>query len=196
MPDSPEQRAEKFRIPDEPKKLIKWLEDKRTTAEKVRPDFQPRINLAFTRGHHFVIWDPDTRRLRRTTTRPDDKNAPVRISVNKVGGQVDRLVSKLTKASPVPEARPVSDEEDDIDAAKVGTRILASESQRIGLQAMLQDLYMWVVPVGWAFLQVTWNAKDGPRISDTHNRGEVNVEVVPHFEMILDPAAKGIETAR
>lgn len=45
-----------FDVPDDPRRLIVWLEHKYETALKVRPDFQPRINLAFYRGSQWVVF--------------------------------------------------------------------------------------------------------------------------------------------
>ncbi|MGH2569087.1 MAG: hypothetical protein ACRDGA_12180, partial [Bacteroidota bacterium] len=192
----------KFDVPvDNPAALIKWAEQLWHEGSQQRPDFVPRLSLAFYHGHHFLILDPRDRRVRKFRNDSRDPHAPVRISAPIIGDIIDRVIAKLTKHLPVPEARPVTDEPDDRDAAKVATKILAHEWDRLRMQTKMPELYSWVVPVGYAFLQITWDADDGTQIGrdkdgNSISSGEINVDIASSFELIYDSGAKTIEDAR
>lgn len=190
--------ASKFDLPSDPGKLVPFLENmvERGLDHRRPRDWGARINLAFVNGDQWLIVDAKSNRLERVRIDEDDPNAPILISINKIGGHVDRLIAKLTKSSPVPEGRPVSNDEDDVSSARVTTRILASECERIDLQTLLPRLYYWVLPVGWAYAQVCWHADLPPILDHGVPMGQIDVEIVPHFELVVDPSAKTLEEAR
>lgn len=160
------------------------------------PEREVYMNLAFMLGHQWVEWDVRQRRLESPRVRRGDPNAPVRITVNKIGSLVERVISRLTKSFPMPECRPVTEEEEDIGSAKVGTRILQSEMNRMQFDILLPRLYFWVVPLGWSFVHVYWcpdkgayvgaNEETGDRVSE----GEIDMTIVPGVEMKVDPNAR------
>lgn len=194
------QRRPDYIIPEEDSKLITWLDRRRKDAEGRRNDIQMRINLAFMLGHQWLLWDPGRKRLRRPEINEDDPRDPLYISINKLGGIVERTVSKLTKSSPIPEARPVSDEDDDLSAAKVATRILDHEMHRLDWEDRLGRLYFWVMPLGCSYLHPSWDPDAGPTVGEFEGEdlaeGEITLEIVPSFELILDPNARLHEEAR
>lgn len=160
------------------------------------PEREVYQNLAFMLGHQWVEWDVRQRRLEQPRVRRGDPNAPVRITVNKMGALVERVISRLTKSFPMPECRPVTEEEDDIGSAKVGTRILQSEMNRLQFDVILPRLYFWVMPLGWSFVHVYWNPSKGSFVGsdevtgDTVLEGEIDMDVVPGVEMKVDPNAR------
>jgi hypothetical protein len=206
---------DKWVLPDgsEPGKLIAWLEDHRKKGFKHMPDLQMKMNLAYLLGHQWIVWDRDRRQFRRPQWRPNDPNAPVRITINMIGGIVERTIARLLKEAPDPECRPVSDDETDTHAADVGSRILDHEMDRVGWDVIMVELYFWVVTLGWSFLHVYWDANAGTVVgevasleggenetaaqeaSEVH-QGEVCVEMVPAFELSVDPNARKMEAAR
>jgi hypothetical protein len=220
-----------YLIPDDPKGMLTSIMRRYKLGAKSRPEFRPKLNLMFLLGEHWMTWDPYSRRLRQNFDNPYRRESRPRITINKVGSHVERAVARLTKSSPTPECRPVTDEEDDVGAAKVGTRILVSEANRIQIDTRITALYFWVVPVGWAYLQCTWNPElgqvqgtvteeallkvpdptdrmavrmlgnRGPQmrkalVSKDVHQGDVVVDVVPHFELVVDPSATSMDGAR
>lgn len=151
-------------------------------------------------GHQWVTWDTAKRVLQQPRTRRGDPNAPVRITINKVGSLVERTISRLTKSAPVPECRPVTNEDDDVSTAKVGTRILAHELNRLHWESLLPRLYFWVMPVGWSFIHVTWDPDDGEIFGEDEDgvvrEGQVGLEIVPALEVRIDPNARTWDEAR
>lgn len=194
-------RRPSYVLPTDRDDLIPWLDRKRTEAQGRINDVQMRINLAYMLGHQTVLWDPGSRRLRRAgPVDPQDPNPPSYVTVNKIGGICERTISKLTKNVPVPECRPVSDEDDDVGAARVGTRILSHETTRLQWEDLLSRLYFWVVPVGWCYLYTCWDPDLGGLVGEydslTLHQGEIRMEVVPPFEVMVDPNARSFEEAR
>lgn len=205
-----ESQKDTYLIPEDPEKLVAWLETKRKAGHKHLPDLQMKLNLAYLLGQQWLVWDRDKRQFRRPTWRPNDPNAPIRITINKIGGIVERTIARILKEAPDPECRAVSDDETDVGAARVGTRILDHEMDRVGWDVLMVDLYFWVVTIGWSYLHVYWDPSAGsivgelaleggePQTQQTQqvHQGEVVAEMVPAFELSVDPNARTMEDAR
>lgn len=187
-----------------PEKLLQFWNMQAGRAERRRNgiDYRARLNMAFMLGNQWIWWDERSRQLRRAPTRRGDPNAPIRMTINLIGSRVERAVAKLTKHAPVAEVRPVSAEPDDEAAAEVGTRILASEMDRMHFQEMLTELYFWVIPVGHAYIGVFWNPDSGslaaadPASGAKVREGQIELSVVPHFELAVDPGARHLDDAQ
>lgn len=187
------------KVPKGGTELVSWANERRDEARKL-PEREAYLNIAFMLGQQWVVWDQSQGRMSQPRTKRGDPNAPVRITVNKMGGLVERTISKLTKSAPVPECRPVTDEEGDVSAAKVGTRILQAELNRLHWETLLPRLYFWVLPLGWSFMHVYWDTYAGSEVDSTLlpeedrpdeplNEGNVCLEIVPGTEVRIDPNA-------
>lgn len=190
----------KFKAPTDPEKLIMWLDEKRKAGQRELPDRQLKLNLAYVLGHQWLTWDESKRVFVRPRARPDDPNAPIRLTVNKIGGIAERFIARLVKAAPEPETRPVTDDESDVNAAKAGTRILRSELNRLDWESFLVRHAFWPVTHGWAYTQIMWDPKAGRKIGtidkDTNvYEGQITLESVPAFELVVDPDARSMQTA-
>lgn len=191
--------------------LISFLNERWRKGVEFRSgaDIRAFWNIAFSHGHQW-LYEASGRsetRLSRIPVDADDPNAPVMLTINKVAGYVDRAIAELTENTPGVEVRPVADEDSDWNAAQVGSRISASEDERMELATLLPRLYTWVVPAGWAFLQVTWNAEDGRKVGDDPDlakmdvvrelfEGNADADIAPHSEVVMDPMATDAWDAR
>lgn len=193
-----------FVPPTEPKALIVWAQDRLENATRL-DEFQAKQNLAFMLGQQWGVWDQDRRRFQNPNQKRGDPNAPVRVTVNKMAGLIERVIARLTKNAPTPECRPVTDSQSDVNAAKVGTRILDHElNARLKLAQRLIELYFWVAPLGWSFFHPRWDPNAGPMVGtvdedgETVNvhQGEIALDEVPAFEIRLDPNARRWRDAR
>lgn len=200
MAEASETRAEDFTVPKDPKKLITWAERRADEAYLI-PEFQSKQNLAFMLGQQWGVWDSQRRRFQNAPAHRGDPNAPVRITINKIAGHVERTISRLTKSVPIPEVRPVTDTQFDVNAAKVGTRILDHEFTRLSFQQRLIELYFWVLPLGWSFFHVRWDPRAGstaaldPETGEPIPMGEIALDIVPAFELRVDPNARHFRDA-
>lgn len=189
----------------DPKAMIAWARRRRDEAHGI-PNREAYMNLAFMLGQQHVQWDSVRRRLNQPKNRPGEPNAPVRITVNKIGSLVERTISRLTKDAPMPEARPVTDQEDDVGRARICSRILQHELQRLHWDTTLPRLFFWVMPLGWSFLHLSWDPDAGDEVDDlgmtdalgnplvepdeTLHQGQITMEVVQGLEIKVDPAAR------
>ena len=187
--------------PKDKKELVAWA-NKLKDAGYATPEFQAKQNLSFFLGRQWDVWNPAIRRFDTPTPHRGDPNAPVRVTVNKIAGIGERVIARLMKTAPIPECRPVTDTAADVNSAKVGTRILDHEWNRLELEQILMELYFWVVPVGWSFLHVRWNPDAGSLVGEDQKtgapvrQGEVTVEEVPAFELRVDPNARHFRDAQ
>jgi len=198
--------AAKFKIPTDPDELIAWLEVKRDLGKIAYPLNQMKLNLAFMLGYQWVTWDSRMKNYRRPTIDVRDPNTPVRIHSNKIAGIGERNIAKLTKDSPIPETRPVTNNDNDVSAAKVGTRILAHECDRLEWKKKLQKFMFWTFTLGHAYKHVWWDPDAGDKVGDDNEAqsgedpslfmGEICVEDVPAFELVVDPSAREMADAK
>lgn len=188
-----------FVPPSDPDDLITWAQNRLECAATL-DEFRAKENLAFMLGDQWGVWNKERKRFQTVGPRRGDPNAPVRIKINKIGGLVERSIARLTKSSPEPECRPVTDTQADINAARVGTRILSHEMDRLKFTSKLVELYFWAFPLGWSFFHVRWDPKAGPAVGELDgeavNQGEILLEEVPAFEMKIDPNARRFRDAR
>lgn len=190
-----DKKAKEF-MPPKGKDLIQWLDKKREEGKKKLPERQMKLNLAFMLGEQWLSWDPGQRTYRRPVNRVDDPNAPVRITANKIGSIAEHYIARLLKANPEPEARPVGDQQKDVDAAKVATRILLSELNRVEWSDLQLDLFFWLLPLGFSYMQLTWDPDSGDYVGDDPETGEpvyggnIDFDVVPGFELAVDPSGR------
>lgn len=190
-----------FRLPKKSDgTLIPWLEAQKKRGRPVLQDMQMKLNLAFVLGYQWVVWNGQTRAYQRPTVDTSDPNAPVRIKSNKIAGLLERTIAKLTKEAPLPEARPVSDDDNDVDAARVGTRILSHELDRLKWPSFLQKFLFWPGTLGWSYVHIYWNAEAGKPMGvlpseevdgemDTIMEGAICLDEVPAFELSVAPGA-------
>lgn len=188
-----------FLAPTDDKELIAWLSKKNTQGKVRIPELQMRLSMAMVLGHQWAVWDKDRGRFRTPSTRPNDPNPPVRITANKIGAIVERAISKMTKDAPLPLARPVSEIDGDMDAARVASRIIEHEMDRLKWNALLPEFYQWPVTLGFSFLHLYWDPEDGEEVGqveeETLYQGNIKIDQVPAFEMSVDPNANTFEDA-
>ncbi len=186
--------------------LISWANHKRHIGRAAVADYQFRLNLAFVLSYQWVSWDVQRRAFAMPkTTLSDDPNAPVRITSNQIAPMLERTVAKLTKNLPEPELRPVSDNDDDLGSAKVGTRILNSELNRLDWEEWLQQFLFKVGTYGMSYAHLYWDAKDGKPVGkdpdpdaddDTLFEGNIKWEQVPAYELSVNPSADSMLNAK
>lgn len=187
MPDT----ARKHDLPlGEPQALIKRFEDMNREGVKRRKmaDSQARLNLAFYRAYQYVEPGRSDASVLTRIERPDDEDAPIMLTINKIGEKVNRLVPKVYKGDVQPECRPRSDEDDDVGASLVGTQILASEYDRMHMQTLKIRTGFAVVPAGWGFWHQYWDGDAGELVDIDDDgtpvyEGEICTEFCWHSEI-------------
>ena len=188
--------------PTDPDELISWADNKRKMGRSAMAEYQMKLNLAFMLGYHWVTWDPRQRQFVQPRIDTTDPNAPVRITSNKIKSNAERRVAKITAKAPEPQCRPVSDSDEDTAAAKVGTRVLGSELNRLEWDTWLPEFMFKPETYGYAYAFVHWNPKEGNKVGKRSDgtgdlwEGQIGLEQVPAYELSVDPAALRMRNAR
>ncbi|MBO5026916.1 MAG: hypothetical protein J6C79_00150 [Clostridia bacterium] len=110
---------------------------------------------------------------------------------NHIAPTVDSRIAKLEKQKPTLRVRAFSDEEGDLQAAKLATGVLKYVQERVGLQDATSRALVWAETCGSVFYKVLWNEKGGRQVATDEQgvpvyEGEVQVSVVPPFEIFPD----------
>lgn len=110
---------------------------------------------------------------------------------NHIAPTVDSRIAKLEKKKLELRVRAFSDEEGDLQAAKLATGVLKYVQERIGLKDATSKALVWAETCGSVFYKVLWSEKGGRQVAvDEQNmpvyEGEVQVSVVPPFEIFPD----------
>ena len=186
--------ARSFTPPSDADELIAWADHKYESGKSLISETQMKLNLAFILGYQWVAWEPKSRQFVQPRVDTADPNAPVRITSNKVAPLAERTVAKLSKEALVPECRPVTDNDNDLAAAKVGTRTLSSEYTRLDWKAWLQNFLFMPTTYGYSYAHIYWDPSKGDKVgSDDEGdlyEGNICLDRVPAFELSVDPSAK------
>ena len=110
---------------------------------------------------------------------------------NHVAPTVESRIAKLEKMKPELRVRAFSDEDGDLQAAKLATGILSYVQARIGLQDTLSKAMAWSETCGSAFYKVLWDEKGGRQVAVDEQgfpvyEGEAQVTAVSPFEIFPD----------
>lgn len=189
-----------FMVPTASDELIAWCNKKYSEGYDALPISQYRLNLAYATGRQWVAWDKAGKVFRKQTFDANDPNAPVVITVNKISPLQERTVAKLLKNAPEAEVRPITNDEDDVGAAKAATRILQSEFQRLQWEVKLMELCFWTTTHGVAYFHVMWEPSAGDVMGQVDGEnvttGDVILEAVPAEALVIAPGAKSLVDAR
>jgi hypothetical protein len=188
--------------------MIAWANHKKRVGRAAVSDYQFRLNLAFVLSYQWVSWDVQKRAFAMPkTTLTDDPNAVVRLTANKIAPALERWVAKMTKNLPEPQCRPVSDNDDDLGASKVGTRLMASELNRLQWEAWIKQFLFKVGTYGMSYAHLYWDPTLGDAVGknpnpdkdaddDTLFEGNIVLEQVPAYELWVAPSAQDMRKAR
>ncbi|MBD5636770.1 MAG: hypothetical protein HDP28_02970 [Clostridia bacterium] len=168
-------------------------------AEEIRKDFESRkearrsieqgwrINMNFVSGNQYCFVSP----AGNLETEDAEFYWQSRRCFNHIAPTVETRIARLSKVRPTLGVRAFSDEEADINAARLSSNILRSVKSRIDLDAVVARATLWSETLGTAFYKVVWNFDDGNIIGTdgtghTVKEGDVNVVALSPFEIYPD----------
>ena len=110
---------------------------------------------------------------------------------NHIAPTIDSRIAKLEKRKPELKVRAFSDEDGDVQAAKLATGVLKYVQERIGLGEIISKGIVWSETCGSAFYKILWAEDGGRQVAvDAESRpvfeGEVQVRAVSPFEIFPD----------
>lgn len=110
---------------------------------------------------------------------------------NHIAPLVELRLSKLGKVRPSLTVVPFSDEQSDINCAKLSKNILTSVSHSLNISKLIQKATLWSEICGTAFYKIGWNNNSGRivganGVGDYVREGDIEVDVVSPFEIYPD----------
>lgn len=149
------------------------------------------LNLAFLMGRQWVYYEKLTESLKEPKAPP----WRVRMVQNEIFYRVIKELARILQNSPQIEVVPVTNEDEDIDAAKYGNRIIQYLENENNLRVKKMFLALWTIVCGTCFEKNYWDKGAGSYLGESEagnpiRLGQVATEIVPPFEVVLDPSAK------
>lgn len=147
------------------------------------------MNLAFLLGYQNIRWIPELSKFRAGGD-PNDPPHRKRYVGNKILPNVMRGVGKLTRNRPIPVVIPATSQDNDRNKARVSEKVLAHLYRLLKMQGLNQELFMNMFIYGSAFKDHLWDPTAGKKISEEDNIGEVAVEVLSPFSILVPPGSR------
>ncbi len=176
-------------------------EEKRKQAltKEIKEDFENRrearrkledgwlLNMRFLAGDQYCDIAPygglveEEKRFYWQTRRVYNRIAPI----------VDARMSKLIALRPAMTVKAFSDEEGDVQVAKLASSVLKYAQDNVDFPRVVSRATLWAETCGSAFYKVVWNEKGGRQVSVDEQgtpvyEGEVDVIALSAFEIFPD----------
>ena len=174
---------------EEKKEIIAEMDDFYTTTKKERELYEKDwyFNIAFHLGHQWITWNEWTRRI-------EEPKAPtwrVRITANLIAPTDNQIIAKLTKNRPIWQVIPATSEDEDVNTARMGEKVLQYLARILKTQTKNQEMWLWAVITGSAFKLPYWDAEAKEIIDEENNThlGEAGIDILSCFEVLPELGA-------
>lgn len=125
-------------------------------------------NIAFYMGDFWVEWDIHRRRLVEPVRRPNHR---VRMAVNLAQPAIRTELAKLVKNRPIMDVLARSADQEDLNAAKVGDKMLNNYVERkFHMQRVRKQMLNWVLMCGMGGILIDWDDTALGEIDVFHNK--------------------------
>jgi len=150
-----------------------FLKKKYDIAITLRRPFERRwlIVLSFLAGKQYVFYNESAEMLQQVLLR----KGKIRIVDNKLLPRYRKQVSRLIKNSPNVTVVPSSNDQEDIEAARKGTKFLKHFWRNAKMKKKVRELGGWIYGTGNGYLSDAWDPMKGPTRLDTES-GELEYE--------------------
>lgn len=177
--------AEQKRIQALTKEIKDDFEKRRENRRKLEDGWL--LNMRFLAGDQYYDVAPygglieEQKRFYWQTRRVYNRIAPI----------IDARMSKLIALRPAMTVKAFSDEEGDVQAAKLASAVLKFAQDNIDFPRVVARATLWAETCGSAFYKVVWNEKGGRQVSVDENgapvyEGEAEVVALSAFEIFPD----------
>lgn len=178
-------------------------EHARREQERLPWELQWRLNIAFIEGRHYLDINPAAQTLQEI---PRYYVWQEREVFNQIAPIIETRIARIARLRPILKARPGTNEQRDIRAAKVGSAILKDIYYEQGIQNLMSEVYAWMEACGSVFFKNIWNPEAGPvvgyEVDENGNQveiceGDLDVIIVPPQEIFPDSNYRqGVENCR
>lgn len=157
---------------------------------------QAAINEQFILNRHWLRWNRSVHRLEEMPRNPDR----VRVTVNRLGPDSHRLLSKLTSRELHWEVPPKSADDAAIQSSRVAEQALFDTAREQGWEDIRYDHALDTWQGGVAGVMVEWDDQQGTIVAMEGERGigtgNVKLTVIPLPEMAFEPGTRDGERSR
>ncbi len=174
---------------DYEKKLVnEIIQDFESRRQQRKPlELQWRLNMNFYNGNQYAEISPlgDIEQYGKQYFWQE------REVYNHIASIVETRISKLTRTNISISAKPMSNDDADLNSAKLSTKIARAVCEENKLPELLNTATSWSEVVGSCFFKVCWNGEKGRIIGETKDgkqikEGDVEIVVVPPYELYPD----------
>lgn len=175
---------------NEEKELCAYVqrEFERRSRERLTFELQWRLNINFFLGNQYCDILPEAGRLFH-----QEKvfSWQERETYNHIAPIVETRLAKLSKITPRVTVRPATNDEEDIQSAKVSTAILHAAFDRQDMGRLIDEGTVWSELCGTVFYQSVWNSRKGTALGmnsrgEEVREGDVQTVVCPPLEIYPD----------
>jgi hypothetical protein len=193
--------------PAEAIKVADFVRGQFETAQRARQEMETEwaLSVAFFEGRQWFRINSNARNL----VRLQNHKEPTRyVVVNKIRPLIDGVVGKLTQGSPDASAIPLSENEQDRAAADEANYIIKHYARKFGRETQLKERVRWACVCGTSYLKIYWDSNKSQVVPQYevsgkevigHKEfevGDVVEQILPAFDVYLDPTAKQDEDVR
>lgn len=115
---------------------------------------------------------------------------------NHIASVLETRMSKLMRVNTGVTVRPFSNDESDIQSAKLSTSLISAVAEQNDLPSLINDAVAWSEVTGSCFFKVIWDKDEGDLLGTDEQKnplraGEAKITVVPPFEIFPDNVCAG-----
>lgn len=177
--------------------VVNEVNERRNTASRITSEGQWLTNAAYLLGFGNIYYDTSLR-IYRPINLPVRATRGNRVEFNFILPNAQNRLARLTKSPPRYDVKPNSTNDEDREAARLGTYIIDQvwDMQRVNKKRLAMTMSMQ--QNGFAFLKTSWDPGLGPKIPlpsedgsiKFQSLGDVRIDVVSAFEIFPDLLAK------
>ncbi|MDE6968061.1 MAG: hypothetical protein K2P12_05305, partial [Clostridia bacterium] len=159
----------------------------RLSDERKALESQWRLNMNFVQGNQYCEISP----VGEVEDYGKQYFWQEREVFNHIAPIVETRLAKLGRVQANVSVRPFSQDEDDINVAKLSTSVLKTITEENKLSEILAQSNVWSEICGSVFFKVVWNANKGRAIGETKDKklvkeGDIDIILCPPYEIFPD----------
>lgn len=192
---------------------VSFIEKLMKEGQNLPLEQQWAVNIAFLTGKQWITYDKSSQKI---VEKPKDDWWEERVTINRIRPAIRTELAKITKSRIQFDVIPASNEEEDIDASKVGTQAIDFVWRNTNMDEKRFKSALWQISTGTGILKTYWNDKlgeeaqlnvldkqgnfaldaQGNEITQTKRLGDIDNFVVNPFDFVFDPSATEFDNAK
>ena len=191
---------------------VTFIEERFKEAENLPLEQQWAINIAYLTGHQWIVFDKSSRKI---VEKPKELWEE-RVTINRIRAIIRTELAKITKSKPQFNVIAASNEEEDIDAGKVGTQAVDFVWRNSNMDEKRFKTALWQITTGTGIIKTYWNPnlgddvqlntldeqgdfaldEQGQEVMQNKALGDIDNSVVSPFNFRFDPSATEFDDAK